>query len=289
MTENWPSLSGRQATPPAMRGNSASGGSVGSTSAGDPSRSGGLASSASAKPAGPSGQSATLTLPTITLPKGGGAISGIGEKLTVGQATGTATLSVPVSTSPGRSGFGPALSLTYDSGAGNGPFGLGWRLSVPAVTRKTSKGLPRYEDAITDVILHVRYTARDGGQALAGPATAAVRDLLKSGAASQYLLLSLRHDFRTQRYAFTSGGGSQFTAVLPRTYFPHTTQGATLGNIGMALYSTAGQATPPIPATMASDLNTTGQTTISLTPDGKVLSPQATAVFLVIQYSVSDL
>ena len=34
---------------------------------------------------------------------------------------------VPIAVSPGRTGFGPELSLTYDSGAGNGPFGFGWR------------------------------------------------------------------------------------------------------------------------------------------------------------------
>ncbi len=88
-----------------------------------------------------------LALPSITLPKGGGAIRGIDEKLSIGLATGAANLTVPVFTSPGRQGFGPALSVSYDSGAGNGPFGVGWRLSVPSVSRKTSKGLPRYEDA----------------------------------------------------------------------------------------------------------------------------------------------
>ena len=46
----------------------------------------------------------------------------------------------------GRSGFGPQLSLSYDSGTGNGPFGMGWSLSLPAITRKTDKGLPRYRD-----------------------------------------------------------------------------------------------------------------------------------------------
>jgi Salmonella virulence plasmid 65kDa B protein/Carboxylesterase family len=66
----------------------------------------------------------------------------------------TASLTVPVATSPGRSGFGPSLALSYDSGAGNGPFGLGWRLSPPAVTRKTDKGLPRYaDDPDTDAFL----------------------------------------------------------------------------------------------------------------------------------------
>ncbi|AOY57284.1 insecticidal toxin complex protein, TcdB family [Desulfococcus multivorans] len=86
-------------------------------------------------------------MPTISLPKGGGAIRGMGEKFAANPVTGTGSMSVPIAASPGRSGFGPQLSLSYDSGAGNGPFGFGWRLPLPAVTRKTDKGLPRYQDA----------------------------------------------------------------------------------------------------------------------------------------------
>src|SRR6266702_1221012 len=85
--------------------------------------------------------------PAISLPKGGGAIRGIGEKFAANPVTGTGSMTVPIAASPGRSGFGPQLSLSYDSGAGNGPFGLGWNLSLPAITRKTDKGLPRYQDA----------------------------------------------------------------------------------------------------------------------------------------------
>ncbi|MEQ4720640.1 SpvB/TcaC N-terminal domain-containing protein [Nonomuraea sp. B19D2] len=85
--------------------------------------------------------------PAVTLPKGGGAIRGIGEKFNVSAATGTGTLTVPVVTSPGRAGFGAQLALSYDSGRGNGPLGFGWSLGVPAITRKTDKGLPRYRDA----------------------------------------------------------------------------------------------------------------------------------------------
>ena len=85
--------------------------------------------------------------PAIPLPKGGGAIRGIGEKFAANPVTGTGSMSVPIATSPGRSSFGPQLSLSYDSGAGNGPFGFGWSLSLPSITRKTDKGLPRYLDA----------------------------------------------------------------------------------------------------------------------------------------------
>lgn len=92
--------------------------------------------------------------PSISLPKGGGAVRGIGEKFTANPVTGTASLSVPIYMSPGRAGFGPQLSLSYDSGAGNGPFGFGWNLSLPSITRKTDKGLPKYRDAVeSDVFI----------------------------------------------------------------------------------------------------------------------------------------
>lgn len=90
---------------------------------------------------------ASALLPTVSLPKGGGAIRGIGEKFSTNPATGTGSLSIPISTSPGRAGFELGLELSYDSGTGNGPFGIGWHLSTPSVTRKTDKGLPRYADA----------------------------------------------------------------------------------------------------------------------------------------------
>jgi len=80
----------------------------------------------------------------ISLPKGGGAIRGIGEKFQVNPVTGTGSLSVPIYTTPGRSDFYPKLSLSYDTGNGNGPFGMGWKLSIPSITRKTEKGLPKY-------------------------------------------------------------------------------------------------------------------------------------------------
>lgn len=53
---------------------------------------------------------------------------------------------MPLATSPSRSGFVPQPALTYDSGAGNGPFGLGWNLLLPRITRKTDRGLPKYHD-----------------------------------------------------------------------------------------------------------------------------------------------
>ncbi len=89
----------------------------------------------------------SIAPPSVTLPKGGGAIRGIGEKFTANPATGTGGISIPLPISQGRSDFAPELTLNYDSGAGNSPFGLGWNVSLPSITRKTDKGLPRYDDS----------------------------------------------------------------------------------------------------------------------------------------------
>jgi RHS repeat-associated protein len=94
----------------------------------------------------PANKGAKVEAPQLALPKGGGAIRGIGEKFAANPVTGTGSTTIPIATSPGRAGFGPTLSLTYNSGAGNGAFGFGWTLALPAVTRKTDKGLPQYGD-----------------------------------------------------------------------------------------------------------------------------------------------
>jgi RHS repeat-associated protein len=92
-------------------------------------------------------KSNAIEIPSISLPKGGGAIKGIDEKFSVNAINGTASFSIPLPFSPAR-GASPSLSLSYNSGAGNGIFGLGWNLSLPSIKRKTDKGLPQYFDSI---------------------------------------------------------------------------------------------------------------------------------------------
>lgn len=89
----------------------------------------------------------------LSLPKGGGALSGIGEKFSPDLHTGTGNFSVPIAIPPGRNGFQPQLTLAYSTGNGNGPFGLGWSLSVPGVSRLTSKGVPRYQEELDVFVL----------------------------------------------------------------------------------------------------------------------------------------
>ncbi|WP_157630650.1 SpvB/TcaC N-terminal domain-containing protein [Kribbella catacumbae] len=92
-------------------------------------------------------QAATRDLPSLSLPKAGGAIRGMGEKATANPVTGTANIAVPVTMSPGRGGVDPQVGLSYDSGAGSSPFGLGWSLDVPSVSRRTDRGVPKYDES----------------------------------------------------------------------------------------------------------------------------------------------
>ena len=92
-------------------------------------------------------KSNAIEAPSITLPKGGGAIKGIDEKFSVNAVNGTASFSIPLPEAAGR-GLAPGLSVSYNSGSGNGIFGLGWSLNLSSIKRKTEKSLPEYMDSI---------------------------------------------------------------------------------------------------------------------------------------------
>jgi YD repeat-containing protein len=103
--------------------------------------------SSSSASGGPSSADNGQSPPAIAAPSGGGAIKSMNEAFNVDLASGTSSLKLPLPlTHISRWGM-PQLSLEYDSGAGNGVFGLGWDLlGVPAISRKTVNTLPTYLD-----------------------------------------------------------------------------------------------------------------------------------------------
>ena len=112
-----------------------------------------LSTSAPLKTDGVKTKSNAIEIPSVSLPKGGGAIRGIDEKFTVNPVNGTASFSFPLPFSSSR-GFSPSLSISYNWGSGNGIFGLGWNLNLPSIRRKTDKALPQYFDEYdSDVFL----------------------------------------------------------------------------------------------------------------------------------------
>lgn len=86
-----------------------------------------------------------ISVTDVSLPKGGGAIKGIGENFQANIFSGTGSFSIPIYTSPCR-GFEPQISLDYNSGTGSGAFGMGVSMSIPEIARKTDNRIPRYDN-----------------------------------------------------------------------------------------------------------------------------------------------
>jgi hypothetical protein len=96
---------------------------------------------------------------------------------------------------------------------------------------------------ISDVILHVRYTARQGVDATRVKAT--LEELFQqAGVADQALFFSLRHDFPTEWAAFVNSPDGDFPATIRADYFPYFTHGKTITITGIDLYRPNGTDAP---------------------------------------------
>jgi hypothetical protein len=92
-----------------------------------------------------------------------------------------------------------------------------WQLTLPADVRQFDF------DTITDVILHVRYTAREGGDVLKAAAVKNLQNLIdKAQTVGSVQLFSIRHQFTTEWSKFQSTviGTSNATAELSLTLRP---------------------------------------------------------------------
>lgn len=113
--------------------------------------------------------SADARIVSLSLPKGGGSIQGMGEALNNVGPDGMASLSLPLPISAGR-GYAPALGLSYSSGAGNGSFGLGWQCGAMSIRLRTSHGVPKYDGLDT-------FTGPDGEVLLPAPKSNGAADV----------------------------------------------------------------------------------------------------------------
>ena len=87
-----------------------------------------------------------LSGPSLSPGRGGGSLKGIDCRFRNNAVTGSAGASLSLPLSPSRDGSVPSLSLSYDSGYGQGAFGLGWSLDYPQIVRSTTRRLPLYDD-----------------------------------------------------------------------------------------------------------------------------------------------
>lgn len=165
-----------------------------------------------------------------------------------------------------------------------------WRLELPK-----PKHYPAFDYAtITDVILHVRYTARQGVDS--DKVTTALKDLFGAlDHANLALLFSLRHDFPTEWSAFVKGTAN-FSTTIRKDHFPYFTQGKTITISGLELYAQDVTKHHPVNGidldAVTSNLNDPTQARFTLTAgedtvEPKILTRTANAdVFLIIRYSL---
>jgi peptidoglycan hydrolase-like protein with peptidoglycan-binding domain len=101
-----------------------------------------------------------------------------------------------------------------------------WRLELPAQFRTFDY------NTISDVILHLRYTARDGGVPLRDAAVGTVASLLSDAAAKPLVrFFSLRHEFPSEwhRFAATPAAAiNTLTVDLAAARFPYLAQSRTI-------------------------------------------------------------
>ncbi len=81
----------------------------------------------------------------VSLPEGPGSLEGVGENISVNNAMGTMSYSVPFNLPQGYPGMTPSLGLSYSSGGGGSVVGIGWSFDTPYIERSTVRGLPEYD------------------------------------------------------------------------------------------------------------------------------------------------
>jgi Tc toxin complex TcA C-terminal TcB-binding domain/Neuraminidase-like domain/Salmonella virulence plasmid 28.1kDa A protein/Putative peptidoglycan binding domain len=167
-----------------------------------------------------------------------------------------------------------------------------WRLELPTEFRTLDY------DTISDVILHIRYTARDGGDPLRTAAKASVTSLLGDAAARPlFRLFSLRHEFPGEWHRFVNSTISAMTTMtvdLASVRFPYFTRGRTVtirqastvvrwkSGAPPSVMIAPGQAPPDLTQAVWTGQASPGPWTIGTSSDPKLLED----VFVIVAYTV---
>lgn len=85
-----------------------------------------------------------LSANTVRLPDGPGSVRGLSDDVGVDGFSAQVRYDVPLELPAGRAGMKPSLALSYSGDLGNGPLGVGWTLSLPAIRRSTRQGPPSF-------------------------------------------------------------------------------------------------------------------------------------------------
>lgn len=110
-----------------------------------------------------------------------------------------------------------------------------WKLQLPSQYKQFDY------TTISDVIMHLRYTAREGGGSLKGEAVSRI-DTIAADAAQSGLALffSLRHHFPTQWHRFITSEDESIRIIVKKDHFPYLTQNFEINIDSIQLFSIVG-------------------------------------------------
>ncbi len=139
-------------------------------------------------------------------------------------------------------------------------------------------------------MIHLRYTARQGGTELRTAATEAIKTLI--GETQKFdlaNLFSLKHDFPSEWYQFTTGN-QNFTATVKKDYFPYFIQGKEITISAVELYAIQGKELHGEVAAgldlkeLSKKLNEEGKLVLVLKEDAVVTRKKDSRVFVLLKY-----
>jgi RHS repeat-associated protein len=95
----------------------------------------------------------TGAAPGLTsLPQGSG-VSPLGDRFEPDLVRGSGSYAISFPLPKGPNNLQPSLGFTYSTGSGNGPFGMGWRVGLPRIERRTDRGIPTYNDEVDRFVI----------------------------------------------------------------------------------------------------------------------------------------
>ncbi len=166
-----------------------------------------------------------------------------------------------------------------------------WRLELPAQLRQFDY------NTISDIILHMRYTARLGGKQLRDNAIGHLKGLIMDANTSGLVLMfSLTHEFPNEWHKFVTDSSADFSAVVKREYFPYFTQGRpTISINAINLYAIGPEDLVSIPLTdiplpaLNEGLRVAGSFELSIPESVGLPRERQAAAFILIQYFLESI
>lgn len=157
-----------------------------------------------------------------------------------------------------------------------------WQLELPKPTE-----YPAFDyKTISDVILHIRYTARQG--VAPSMVVTSLNDLFSAmGDVKLPLLFSLSHDFPMEWSAFVKGTGD-LSVKIKKDYFPYVTQGKTLTLLDFQFYgANLRHQSFEDPTARTADLLANKEFTLTSAPGTVLKRAVGEEVFLVLRFSAA--